>query len=73
MDAACHSRDIRFSRRVVCRARTDALSRLLGAIFFSDFALTGMMSWATYAALEVLQLLAFLAAAWMGAWLYREP
>jgi len=46
---------------------------LLGAIFFSDFPLTGMMSWATYAALEIVQLLAFLAASWLGAWLYREP
>lgn len=46
---------------------------LLGAIFFSDFPLTGMISWATYALLETLQLLAFLAAAWAGAWLYREP
>lgn len=46
---------------------------LLGAIFFSDFPLTGMMTWATYALLEVLQLLAFLAAAWVGAWLYGKP
>lgn len=45
---------------------------LLGAIFFSDFALTGMISWATYAMLEALQLFAFLAAAWAGAWVYRE-
>jgi hypothetical protein len=46
---------------------------LLGAIFFSDFPLTGMISWTTYALLEALQLLAFLASALAGAWLYREP
>ncbi|HKE20085.1 MAG TPA: hypothetical protein VKB80_34660 [Kofleriaceae bacterium] len=46
---------------------------LLAAIFFSDFPLTGMISWATYARLEALQLLAFLAAAWAGAAVYREP
>ncbi len=46
---------------------------LLAAIFFSDFPLTGMISWTTYAQLEALQLLAFLAAAWVGARLYREP
>jgi hypothetical protein len=46
---------------------------LLGPIFFSDFPLTGMISWSTYALLEALQLSAFLAAAWAGAWLYREP
>ena len=46
---------------------------LLAAIFFSDFPLTGMISWATYVQLEALQLVAFLAAAWVGARLYREP
>lgn len=46
---------------------------LLAAIFFSDFPLTGMISWTTYALLEAIQLLAFLAAAWVGAALYREP
>lgn len=45
---------------------------LLGAIFFSDFPLTGMMSWTTYAALEALQLIALLAATWLGAHFYRE-
>jgi hypothetical protein len=45
---------------------------LLGAIFFSDFPLTGMMSWTTYAFLEALKLLAILMAALAGAWLYRE-
>jgi hypothetical protein len=45
---------------------------MLGAIFFSDFALTGMISWATYTLLEALQLVAFLMAAWVGAWLYSE-
>ena len=44
---------------------------LLAAIFFSDFLLTGMISWATYVQLEALQLLAFLAAAWVGARVYR--
>jgi hypothetical protein len=46
---------------------------LLAAIFFSDFVLTGMISWTTYALLEGLQLLAFGAAALAGSWLYREP
>ena len=45
---------------------------LLAAIFFSDFALTGMMSWSTYAMLEGLQLVAFVVAGVAGAWLYRE-
>ena len=45
---------------------------LLGAIFFSDFPLTGMSSWTTYAIVEALQLVAFLAAAWVAAWHYRE-
>lgn len=45
---------------------------LLGAIFFSDYPLTGMISWATYGVLEALQLFAFLMAAWVGASLYRE-
>jgi hypothetical protein len=45
---------------------------LLGAIFFSDFALTEMISWTTYAMLEAMQLVAFLAAALAGAWVYRE-
>jgi hypothetical protein len=39
---------------------------LLGAIFFSDFPLTGMISGATYALLEALELLAFLVVAWAG-------
>jgi hypothetical protein len=45
---------------------------LLGAIFFSDFPLTGMWSWTTYAIVETLQLSAFLAAAWVAAWHYGE-
>lgn len=45
---------------------------VLGAIFFSDFPLTGMMSWATYLGLEAFQLAAFVAAALTGAWAYRE-
>jgi hypothetical protein len=45
----------------------------LGAIYFADFPLVGMLSWSTYALLEALQLLAFLSAAWVGAWLYAEP
>jgi hypothetical protein len=45
---------------------------LLAAIFFSDFPLTGMMSWTTYAMLEAWQLVAFLVAAGAGSWLYRE-
>jgi hypothetical protein len=45
---------------------------VLGAIFFSDFPLTGMMSWATYLGLEAFQLAAFVAAALAGAWAYRE-
>lgn len=44
---------------------------VLGAIFFSDFPLTGMISWTTYAFLEMLQLAAFLAAAGVAAWHYR--
>jgi hypothetical protein len=46
---------------------------MLGAIYFSDFALIGMISWGTYGLLEAMQLLAFLAAALVGGWLYREP
>jgi hypothetical protein len=45
---------------------------LLGAIFFSDYPLTGLMSWSTYAWLEAMQLMAFVAAALAGAWVYRE-
>lgn len=39
---------------------------------FSDFALTEMISWTTYAMLEAMQLVAFLAAALAGAWVYRD-
>jgi hypothetical protein len=45
---------------------------LLGAIFFADFPLTGMISWLTYSMLEAWQLAAFLLAAVAGAWLYRD-
>jgi hypothetical protein len=45
---------------------------VLGAIFLSDFPMTGMMSWSTYAILVAAQLLGFLAAAMSGASLYRE-
>ena len=31
-----------------------------------------MMSWGTYALLEAVQLVAFVAAACVGAWVYRE-
>ncbi len=44
----------------------------LGAIFFSDFPLTGMISWTSYAGLELLQLAAFLGAAMVAAWQYRH-
>ncbi|MGE3275205.1 MAG: hypothetical protein AB7O67_08835 [Vicinamibacterales bacterium] len=49
-------------------ATTTALAVwVLGAIYFSDYPLTGMLSWGTYTLLESMQLLAFLAAAQAGA------
>lgn len=39
---------------------------VLGAIFLADFPVTGMMSWSTYALLEAWQLVAFVAATWVG-------
>ncbi len=45
---------------------------LLGAIFFSDLPMMGMMSAGTYAILEVLQLTAFFIAVWIGARTYSE-
>ncbi len=45
---------------------------LLGAIFFSDIPMIGMMSVGTYAILELLQLTAFFIAVWIGAWTYSE-
>lgn len=45
---------------------------LLGAIFFSDFLLLGMMSILSYAILEVVQFLSFLVATLVGARIYTE-
>ena len=45
---------------------------ILGAIFFSDFLLLGMMSAFSYVILEVMQFLSFLAATLVGAWIYTE-
>lgn len=45
---------------------------LLGAIFFSDIPMIGMMSIGTYAILELLQLAAFFIAVWVGARTYSE-
>ncbi len=44
----------------------------LGAIFFSDFPMMGMMSVLTYAILEMIQLVAFVSAIWVGARSYSE-
>jgi hypothetical protein len=45
---------------------------ILGAIFFSDFPLMGMISVASYALLELMQLLTFLIATLVGASIYSE-
>lgn len=45
---------------------------ILGAIFFSDFLLLGMMSALSYVILEVMQFLSFLVATLVGAWIYTE-
>jgi len=45
---------------------------LLGAIFFSDYLMIGMMSTTTYVILEVAQLGGFLLSAWAGARIYSE-
>ena len=45
---------------------------ILGAIFFSDFPLMGMMSGASYALLEIMQLVTLLIATLVGAWTYTE-
>jgi hypothetical protein len=45
---------------------------ILGAIFFSDFLLLGMMSLLSYVILEVMQFLSFLVATLVGAWIYSE-
>lgn len=45
---------------------------ILGAIFFSDFPLMGMMSGASYALLEIMQLVTLLIATLVGAWTYAE-
>lgn len=45
---------------------------ILGAIFFSDFPLMGMISVASYVMLEVMQLVSLLIAALLGAWVYKE-
>jgi hypothetical protein len=45
---------------------------MLGAIFFSDIPMMGMVSVGTYAILDVLQFLAFFIAVWVGARAYSE-
>ncbi len=45
---------------------------ILGAIFFSDFPLLGMMSATSYALLEIMQLVTFLIATFVGARIYSE-
>ncbi len=45
---------------------------ILGAIFFSDYLMIGMMSAGTYIIIEVIQLLGFLIAVWIGARIYSE-
>lgn len=45
---------------------------ILGAIFFSDFLLLGMISIFSYVILEVMQFLSFLVATLVGAWIYTE-
>jgi hypothetical protein len=45
---------------------------ILGAIFFSDFLLLGMMSILSYVILEVMQFLSFIVATLVGAWIYTE-
>ncbi len=45
---------------------------ILGAIFFSDFPLMGMISVLSYVILEVMQFLSFLAATLVGARIYTE-
>lgn len=45
---------------------------ILGAIFFSDFPLMGMMSVASYALLEIMQLVTLLIATFVGARIYSE-
>lgn len=45
---------------------------MLGAIFFSDIPMMGMISVVTYLMLEVLQLAAFFIAVWVGARAYSE-
>ena len=45
---------------------------ILGAIFFSDFPLMGMISIASYALLEIMQLVSLLVATLFGARIYSE-
>lgn len=45
---------------------------ILGAIFFSDFPLMGMISVLSYVILEVMQFLSFLVATLVGARIYTE-
>jgi hypothetical protein len=45
---------------------------ILGAIYFSDFPLIGMMSVSSYALLEIMQFVTFLVAALVGARIYSE-
>jgi len=45
---------------------------MLGVIFFSDFPLLGMISATSYALLEIMQLVTFLIATFVGARIYSE-
>lgn len=45
---------------------------ILGAIFFSDFPLIGMISVLSYTALEVMQFLSLFVAMFVGAWIYTK-
>lgn len=52
--------------------RTAVCVWILGAIFFSDFPLMGMISVLSYVILEVMQFLSFLVATLVGARIYTE-
>lgn len=45
---------------------------ILGAIYFSDYLMIGMMSAATYIILEIVQLLGLVIAVWTGTRIYSE-
>ncbi len=51
---------------------TGVFSWILGAIFFTDYLMIGMMSATTYVVIEVIQLLSFLFATALGARIYSE-